>query len=195
VADLPRSHLAVYLLAAAVIAFVGLRALRDRAPSGPVPGAARPAAGAGGLTGADRARVTVHVVGAVRRPGVYRLRNGQRVTDAVRRAGGVARRADLSGVNLAARLEDGRQVLVPRRARAGEAGPAGAGPSSPAPPVNLNTATPAELDTLDGVGPAMAAKIIEHRREHGGFGSVDELDEIPGIGPKRLETLRELVRF
>jgi competence protein ComEA len=135
-----------------------------------------------------REPVVVHVAGAVRRPGVYRLSSGARVDDAVRRAGGATRRADLSAVNLAAPLEDGRQVLVPLRQRAAALG-GGAAPAK----VNLNTATAEDLDGLAGVGPATAAKILGYREQHGSFGSVDELGDVPGIGERRLEALRELV--
>src|SRR3954464_10518534 len=138
-------------------------------------------------------RVIVDVAGAGHRPGVYRLAAGARVEDALRRAGGATRRADLSQVNRAAKLEDGRQVLVPVRAAAAPAGvaaaPAPAG--TPAQPINLNTATLEQLDTLDGVGPATAQKILDYRQAHGGFGSIDELDQVPGIGEKRLAALRE----
>src|SRR5204863_7060162 len=99
-------------------------------------------------------------------------------------------------INLAAKVEDGRQIIVPVRATAGGplAGAAAAVPGGePAAPVNLNTATADELGTLDGVGPATAAKIIAYRQEHGGFGSVDDLDQVPGIGPKRLAALRSHV--
>ena len=107
------------------------------------------------------------------------------------------RRADLSQINRAAKLEDGRQILVPRRARGARRPrppPAARPRPPPAQPVNLNTATLEQLDTLDGVGPATAQKILDYRNEHGGFGSVDELDQIPGIGEKRLAALREQVR-
>jgi competence protein ComEA len=143
-------------------------------------------------------RVIVDVAGAVRKPGVYRLASGARVEDALQRAGGATRRADLSQVNRAAKLEDGRQVLVPVRVTAGAApaapGGAAAGAAAPAAPINLNTATLEQLDTLDGVGPATAQKILDYRRAHGGFGSVDELDQVPGIGEKRLAALRERLR-
>jgi competence protein ComEA len=142
-------------------------------------------------------RVTVDVAGAVRRPGVYRLASGARVEDALQRAGGATRKADLSQVNRAAKLEDGRQVLVPVRAPAVPAGAAGAAAgtaAAPAAPINLNTATLEQLDTLDGVGPATAQKILDYRQAHGGFGSVDELDQVPGIGEKRLAALREHLR-
>jgi len=138
--------------------------------------------------------VTVHVAGAVRSPGVYRLRRGSRVDDAVRRAGGAARRADLSAVNLAAPLEDGRQIVVPVRATETPAGSDSASATAAAPAkINLNTATAEQLDTLAGVGPATAAKILAYREEHGAFGSVEDLGDVPGIGERRLEALRELV--
>jgi competence protein ComEA len=141
------------------------------------------------------ARLTVDVAGAVRKPGVYRMATGARVEDALKRAGGATSRADLSQINRAAKLEDGRQILVPRRAsRAAAASAPATAAATPAQPVNLNTATLEQLDTLDGVGPATAQKIIDFRTEHGGFGSVDELDQIPGIGEKKLAALREQVR-
>jgi competence protein ComEA len=159
-------------------------------------GAAAPAAlaveedGGGGGGG----RLVVHVAGAVRRPGVYELESGARVDDAVARAGGATRRADLGGLNLAAEVEDGRQVLVPRRVAVGGAGGAAAGGAAAAPaegqPLNLNTATLEQLDELSGIGPVTAQKIVDFREERGGFGSVEELGEIPGIGDVRLAALR-----
>jgi competence protein ComEA len=137
------------------------------------------------------AALVVHVVGAVHRPGLYRLRDGSRIADAVRRAGGATKRADLSLVNLAAPVADGVQVVVPRRMPAGAAATAGSA-QAPAGPVHLNTATLEQLDELPGVGPATAQKILDFRQEHGAFTSVDELDAVPGIGPARLEQLREL---
>ena len=150
---------------------------------------------AGEIEAAAPARLVVHVVGAVRRPGLYRLEHGARIADAVRRAGGATRRADLSLVNLAAQLSDGTQVVVPRRvvveagAPASEAESASGGGG----PVHLNTATLEQLDSLPGVGPVTAQKILDYRQQHGAFSSVDDLDAIPGIGPARLEQLRGLV--
>ena len=135
--------------------------------------------------------LVVHVAGAVRQPGVYRLRPGARVSDAVERAGGARRRADLGAVNLAAELQDGRQVLVPLRARGGVAA---AGTAAPGLPLDLNTATVEQLDELDGIGPATAQQIVAYREAHGGFGSVEELDQVPGIGETRLAALRDKVR-
>jgi competence protein ComEA len=154
---------------------------------------ARPAAAGGELRVEPRARLVVHVVGAIRRPGLYRLADGARIADAVRRAGGATRRADLSLVNLAAPIADGSQVVVPRRAPTAASGSDEADASGPAGPIHLNTATVEQLDELPGVGPVTAQKIIDYREQHGAFSSVDDLDAIPGIGPARLEQLRELV--
>ena len=161
-------------------------------PAAPLP--PPPAQGAG-VTGLPSSRVVVDVVGAVRRPGLYRLPQGSRIADAVTRAGGATPKADLAQVNLAAPLADGEQVVVPKRGAV--AGPAssggGATPGAPSAPVQLSTATLEQLDTLPGVGPVTAQKILDYREKHGAFSSVDALDAVPGIGPKRLEQLRELV--
>ncbi|HUH20739.1 MAG: ComEA family DNA-binding protein [Gaiellaceae bacterium] len=151
-----------------------------------------PPAVAAGVTGLLSSRVVVDVVGAVRRPGLYRLRQGSRIADAVARAGGATDKADLAQVNLAAPLADGEQVVVPRRGAPGAVG-GGSSTGAPAGPVQLSTATLEQLDTLPGVGPSTAQKILDYREKHGAFSSVDELDAVPGIGPKRLEQLRELV--
>jgi competence protein ComEA len=148
-----------------------------------------------------RRSLVVHVVGAVRRPGLLRLRDGARVADAVARAGGATRRADLSALNLAAPLVDGVQVLVPVRERpVVEGAPEGGVPSGPGSPFagaagkpSLATATLEELDALPGVGPITAQKILDYRSAHGPFRSVDDLDAVPGIGPARIEQLRDLV--
>jgi competence protein ComEA len=137
-------------------------------------------------------RLFVHVVGAVRRPGLYRLPEGSRVADAVTRAGGPTRKAQLELVNLAARIADGEQVVVPRRGAAVAVGGPG-GTVATTGPVHLNTATLEQLDALPGIGPVTAQKILDYRQKHGAFGSVDELDAIPGIGPARLEQVRDLV--
>jgi competence protein ComEA len=139
---------------------------------------------------ADRGpELVVHVVGAVRRPGLYRFPARSRVADAVARAGGAKPRADLTLVNLAAPLADGTQVVVPLKAST--AGPGAATATAPAGPVHLNSATLEQLDSLPGVGPVTAQKILDYRQEHGAFSSIDELDAIPGIGPARIEQLRD----
>lgn len=189
--EVSRTMLAAYAVAAgiallAVGRWVGLR----EHPGGATP-AVRAAAVVPAVTAPRGAgQVVVHVAGAVRRPGVYRLAAGARVRDAVDRAGGPSRAADPAGVNLAAKLADGQQVIVPRRMPPAPAAAPGAPDGSAAGPVSLNAATAEQLDGLDGVGPATADKILAWRREHGGFASVDDLGQIPGIGPKKLETLR-----
>jgi competence protein ComEA len=206
VPDLSHRQLALYVAGLAVVLFLGVRYLGHGASAAQPTGAAS----GGGQIRVERAgggRVIVHVAGAVRKPGVYRLAGGARVADAVERAGGATRRADLGGVNLAAKLEDGRQIVVPVRARTGAqagatggltAGGATAGggavAAGPAAPVNLNSATPEQLDTLPGVGPATVQKILEYREQHGGFGSVEELGQVSGIGEKRLAALRDQVQ-
>lgn len=191
--EIPTRQLVLYGLAALAVLVLGGWYL-SRGGAGEATAAAPPikvADGGGGGGGS----VVVHVAGAVRNAGVYRLRVGARVNDALARAGGATPRADLSQVNLAAKVEDGRQVLVPRRVTAPPAAPAAPGvASAPTAPVNLNAATLEQLDTLPGVGPATAQKILDYREEHGGFGSVDELGEVPGIGDVRLAALRDLVR-
>jgi competence protein ComEA len=142
------------------------------------------------------ARVVVDVTGAIRRPGLYRLRRGARIADAIARAGGATKSADTSRVNLAAPLADGQQVVMPRRGGAGSTGSGvvgGGSAASPAAPLDLNTATVDELDALPGVGPVTAGKIVAYREEHGPFTSLSQLDAIPGIGPARIADLRGLV--
>jgi competence protein ComEA len=136
--------------------------------------------------------VYVHVAGAVRRPGLYRLRAGARVAFAIQRAGGAARGAQLAGVNLASRVEDGQQIVVPR------AGATAGAPAAPGKPggakVSLGTATAGQLAALDGIGPTLAKRIVEYRRAHGGFHSIDELNQVEGIGDKRFAALKESVQ-
>ena len=191
--DLPPRQLAAYGLALVGVVLLGAWYLSRGAD--PTPAAPPPAIEVASDGGAGKA-VVVHVAGAVRRPGVFRMRAGARVDDAVQRAGGATRRADLSQVNLAAQVEDGRQVLVPERVRA--AAPGGTAtaqaPAAPGVPLNVNTATLEQLDELDGIGPTTAQHILDYREEHGGFGSVEELGEVPGIGDVRLASLREQVR-
>jgi competence protein ComEA len=172
------------------VVLVGGRVLRPAAPKGTAPPLIRvkPAAVPGAPSTARF--VVVDVAGAVRQAGLYRLPHGSRIADAIARAGGATRSAELALVNLAAPLADGEQVLVPTRG----APPAGAGaPSAPTAPVDLNSATVEQLDALPGIGPVTAQKIVDYRQAHGPFTSVDELDAIPGIGPARIENLRGLV--
>lgn len=188
-----RLELLAYAACAVLVVVLGWRALRADGASSSTPRASSPAAvGVSAPSSTASRRATVHVVGAVHDAGVYRLADGARVQDAIARAGGATARADLQAINLAAKVADGQQIVVPRRGAspAVAGGSAGAGPSGP---VNLNSATAEQLDTLDGVGPSTAQKILDFRTAHGGFSSVDDLAQIPGIGPKKLESLRRQV--
>ncbi|MCW3014165.1 MAG: ComEA family DNA-binding protein [Solirubrobacterales bacterium] len=224
--EITRGQFAIAAVIVAVLAWVGARAMDPGTP--PQGGAASASAapttagepGTGGdagggadavgagvtVTRAPAKRIVVHVAGAVHRPGVYRLSDGQRIADAVRRAGGGTRRADLDAINLAAKARDGVQILVPRKVAGAGTAPGAAAPSTVAPAtggataggaasvIDLNTATAEQLETLDGVGPATSAKILQYRTEHGPFRSVDDLEQIPGIGPKKLAAMRARVR-
>lgn len=168
---------------------------RPRPTSGPVV-AASPSAGA-------RTTIVVHVVGAVRKPGVVTLNERARVQDAVAAAGGLTARADPGQLNLAQVLLDGQQVRIGTRGRpagevrdgTGSTGSAeGTGTGSPGATLDLNSATAAQLDALPGVGPVTAQKILGWRTEHQRFTRVEELQEVPGIGPKTYAELAPLVR-
>jgi competence protein ComEA len=184
------------LAGAAVLALLLLLGGRVFARSGTATSAAPlPAPPVAASTASAPKQVVVDVAGAVRRPGLYRLTTGARVADAIRRAGGTTRHADVSLVNLAQLVADGEQVVVPRRGDAVTAAgaPSLAGGAPATGPVHLNSATVDQLDALPGVGPVTAQKIVDYRTKHGGFSSVDALDAIPGIGPARLDQLRGLV--
>lgn len=158
-------------------------------------GSARAGRGGAESGGAGRGEVYVHVAGAVRRPGLVRVPAGARVAEAVFRAGGPGRKADLTGVNLAAQVEDGQQVVVPAAGAAATAtGQAGAPAGSTGVKPSLGSATVEQLDEIDGIGPTLAERIVEYRTENGGFGSLDELDDVDGIGEARLKTLREALQ-
>lgn len=165
------------------VVVLGVRLLGSHAEPPPVRVDA-PSTEAGRATRvAARPSLYVHVAGAVHRPGLYRVRDQARVVVALARAGGPTAQADLTGVNLAARLEDGQQVVVPTQAVGGSATVEGA--------VSLGTATAHQLEELDGIGPTLAERIVEHRQASGGFSSVEDLREVEGIGEQRLEALRD----
>jgi competence protein ComEA len=195
-ADLSRSQIAVYGAVAVVLLLLGARAIRAEGSGDPGYGAGYDSGGAveagdgfsldRGGAGGD---VVVDVTGAVARPGVYRLPAGARVTDAVERAGGATGAALLEAINLAARLADGQQVVVPRRGPGG-APLAATGTSAEAGPISLGTATVEQLETIDGIGPVTAQDIVRFRDEHGGLASVEQLDQVSGIGPATMESLR-----
>jgi competence protein ComEA len=207
--EISRAQLVAYAALAILVVALGVRYMqRQQPPSVPAAGGAAAAAG-GRPDGSSAVRIApprsqttfVHIAGAVRHPGVYRLPAGARVQDAVRRAGGVRRGGDANAINLAAKVVDGQQVVVPSRGgtAAGGSLPAAdgaapAGAASPGPPISLNNATAEQLDTLDGVGPATAAKIIAWRTQHGGFRSIADLGQVPGIGPKKLAAIKDRVQ-
>ncbi len=177
-----RAALGLVAAALALLALAGGRLAGTGGAESP-----RQAAAISPVAAAAPTRLVVYVVGAVRRPGLYRLPDGSRIADAISRAGGLSRKADLLGVNLAAPLADGVQVVVPAKITGG-----GISATAPA-KVSLATATIDELDELPGVGPVTAQKIVDFRTQHGPFRSVDDLDAIPGIGPARIEQLRDAV--
>ncbi|HEX2392570.1 MAG TPA: helix-hairpin-helix domain-containing protein [Solirubrobacterales bacterium] len=191
--ELSRSQVLVYGAVAVALLLVGARAIRGEGATASSyadspGGSASSGSSSSSFTVTGQASdVVVDVSGAVARPGVYRLPAGSRVDDAVRRAGGPAARADLEAVNLAARLTDGQQIVVPERgASAPTASPAAAEEG----PIGLGAATVEQLDTIDGIGPVTAEDIIEFREQHGGLSSVEQLDQVPGIGPATMEALR-----
>ena len=157
-------------------------------------------AGAGSSGGAGSSvaagpsdQVAVHVAGRVRHPGLVRLPAGSRVQDAITAAGGVTSGADLDAINLARKLTDGEQVRVPGPGDPAPPPPdAAAGPATPSAPLDLNTATVEQLDTLPGVGEVTAGRIVAYRSAHP-FTTVDELLEVPGIGQRRFDQLKDLV--
>ena len=202
-----KPQLAIYAALAIAVLLIGARFLREsgsREDGGSGAAdvasfAATTSAGAPPLADgtsaepADAGVLVVDVKGAVRRPGVYRLADGSRALDAVHRAGGLTRRADRIHVNLAARVVDGGELVVPERtARATTTAASPAGAADPAAPLalDLNTATAEELEQLDGVGPATAAKIVAYREQSGGFASIEQLDEVSGIGEAKLAAIR-----
>jgi competence protein ComEA len=184
--SLPVSRRRALVLAAAALV---LLAVAGRTLAGAGTATSQPAVALVPERAAAAPKLVVHVAGAVRRPGLYRLAEGKRVADAVARAGGATAPADTAAINLAAPLADGMQVLVPRRIPVAAAAAA----QAPAGRVSLGSATVEQLDALPGVGPVTAQKIVDYRSAHGGFRSVEDLDAIPGIGPARIEQLRELV--
>lgn len=209
--QLSRRQIIAYVAVAVLVAAVGVRYLvlsRQTQPAAAhgvvlAPVSASPPAAAA-QSAAPAPDLTVYVCGAVRAPGVVRLPAGARVTDALELAGGPTAKAELAAVNLAAPLADGQQIVVPERGQA--AALAAAGPAAPGVPgaqsagqagagglVNINTATLEELDTLDGVGPATAQKIIDYRTAHGGFKTIEEIKEVPGIGDAKFAAMQDSI--
>jgi competence protein ComEA len=215
---LPHERLALIGLAALVVGagtYATVRASRQPAPivfeglNSPPQGFPAQDPGPKNTTSSE---VIVHVAGAVNHPGVLRLPIDSRVNDAIRAEGGSTPDADLDRINLAARLVDGTQVFIPHKSKAGEAAmvaepykPGASGSSAaahggklkdpPSTPVSLNSGTAADLEALPGIGPATAKKILDYRKAHGGFKSVDELSAIGGFGEKKLKKLRPYLRL
>ncbi len=199
----PAGALAV-LATAIVLGLVSWNAFRPMppAPELTLPRAS-PTGSAGAPTEVGEDTLVVHAAGAVARPGVYEVRLPGRVLDVLTAAGGALPEADLDQLNLAARVSDGDRVYLPRvgesmpppsgvgSASVGSSGGAG---GAAAGPVNLNSATPAELDALPGVGPATAKAIVDHRTQKGRFASVDDLLSVRGIGEAKMADLRDKVR-
>jgi len=189
--ELSRNQVFVYAAVAVALLLVGARAIRGEGSADPPYAVADSGGGStnGGFSiGGESGDLVVDVTGAVRRPGVYRMPAGSRVDDAVTRAGGPTGKAELEAVNLAARLADGQQVVVPERLAAGAASVAATAEDGP---ISLGTATVEQLEEIDGIGPVTAGDIVEFRDQHGGLASVDQLDQVPGIGPATMEALRE----
>jgi competence protein ComEA len=192
--DRRKLELAGWALAAFVAVFLAARLLHRGAPE---PAAAVAVSTAPAHVAAKPASaLVVDVEGEVARPGLQRVPAGSRAGVAVDAAGGLTRRGDATAVNLAAPLRDGQQIVVPRRgASAGAAVPGAAAPATaPSGPISLSSATVAQLDTLDGIGPTLAQRIVQYRDAHGGFRSVDELKQVEGIGEKRFAALRKALQ-
>jgi competence protein ComEA len=191
----PLTPVQLGLAAVALCALLGTGWFLLREPAGPPAEAAMPLAGPASTSTTAPSEVVVHAAGAVVSPGLYRLADGARVADVLEAAGGAAPDADLGRVNLAAPVADGSQVYVVRVGEAPPAGvsAAGGGGDAPAGPLDLNTATLAQLEELPGVGPSTAQAIIDEREQRGRFGSVEELLDVRGIGPAKLDAIRDLV--
>jgi competence protein ComEA len=189
--ELGRTQIAVYGAVAVAVLLIGVRAIGG---AGGEAGRAFGSSSAGSsshltISGHSGRDVVVDVAGAVRAPGVYRLPSGARVIDAVKRAGGENGRALLEAINLAARLADGQQIVVPERSPGASTATA-AGAASEDGPISLGSATAEQLDTIEGIGPVTAGDIVQFRDQHGGLSSVNQLDQISGIGPATMEALR-----
>jgi competence protein ComEA len=207
-----RSTVVIWVIAAALAVVAGVRLFGGANSATPPVSIDGPTAGASGSVrgpegsgarasapgsgGADAAgsELYVHVAGAVRRPGLIRLAADARVATALERAGGPTRRADLTLVNIAARVQDGQQIVVPVRGAATAVAPAEGAAGAAGAKIHLSSATAEQLDGIDGIGPTLAERIVEYRDAHGGFRSVDELAEVEGIGEKRLATLRDALQ-
>lgn len=190
--DLPefdRTRVFSYLLVGAVVLVVGIAILRGQGGEDRVVSQGS-GAGAPAVPQVVSRPLTVDVAGAVSRPGVYTLPRGSRVIDAIRRAGGPTGTGMPGAINRAALLVDGQQVVVPSRSAAAGATGGGMGEG----PVSLGTATQADLERIEGIGPVTAERILEFRDSRGGISSIDDLDQISGVGPVTMESLRSALQ-
>jgi competence protein ComEA len=210
--QLSRRQIYAYAAVAVVVVAVGVRYVVLPGAAGPAggeslvlaPASPSPASPATSGSPAAAADVVVYVCGAVKSPGVVRLPAGARVADALELAGGAGAKAELAGVNLAAHVTDGQQIVVPERgvAAAVAAGSsAGAGNAATTPGgglpagtlVNINTASASELDALQGVGPSTAQKIIDYRTANGGFKTIDDIKNVSGIGDAKFAAMKDSI--
>ena len=188
---------------------VGSREAGEPSESGPAASAdaspVEPVPGDQAVDAQPQGKVWVHVVGAVKRAGLYELPSGARANDALKKAGGATASADLSAVNLAAQVQDGQQLRIPRKGEAAESvSPEVSGSGGAASPgtrpgaaatVRINSASGVELEALPGVGPALAQRLMQWRSEHGRFRNAADLDAVPGIGPAMLAKLKPVVSY
>jgi competence protein ComEA len=188
---------ALALVAVLVVLAAAVLAWRARPRIEPIaPGVSPPPVADAAVPSVASTAVVVAVAGRVRRPGLVRLPSGARVADAIAEAGGVLPGTDVAFLNLARKVSDGELIVVgvtPPPGVGVDAGVAGAAPGVSGGKVNLNTATVAQLDTLPGVGPVLAQRIVDHRDRHGSFRSVGELRQVDGIGDAKYEQLKQLV--
>lgn len=198
----PRETAALGVLCAAVVAAAAFAYARSLPRSEPAALASPLPAPSVEASPGSPATLIVHVAGAVRRPGVYALRPGARVIDAVRAAGGGAPGADLGSINLARPLADGERVYVPRRGETpgpeasgvgGVVSGGGSSSGSASEKLNLNTATAAQFEALPGIGPVLAQRIVDYRTQHGPFRSVRDLLKVEGIGEKKFAAIKDHV--
>jgi competence protein ComEA len=182
----------VVLACLAVAAAVAWFRAGTHAAASPAAAATPPPVSSSRASPTSGAAVVIDIVGAVKHPGIVRMATGARVVDAIAAAGGARHDADVQQLNLAARLVDGERIAVPRHGETLPSTPDSSTPGSNA-PVDLNSATADQLDALPGIGPATADAIVRDREAHGAFRSIDDLARVRGIGPAKLEQLRELV--